>query len=228
MQKILVFGSRQDGAPEVRQMIERELPYQIFEASNEDDLKAQIEQLVFSAVVVVKSNLENDDLFLIDRLRNAHYSFSIVVITDTSSSETVQKVKYMSDVHTLVRPVTNRNVVGLVRKLLVAKRVPKQVFRRFNKNQIAQIESLDDGDNLLTSMYNLSKGGAYCEFESNSLLAVGDVVRLKIFLSDTNSEYTFNAKVIWTTATGRFSGRFGCGFRFIAAKDIHRSLLSKS
>ena len=53
MQKILVFGSRQDGAPEVRQMIERELPYQIFEASNEDDLKAQIEQLVFSAVVVV-------------------------------------------------------------------------------------------------------------------------------------------------------------------------------
>ncbi len=226
MQKILIIGGAEDGSREVRDMIARELPYHIFEASSEEQVKMELEQRVFSIVVIVKSRLNEDDLFLIDRLRNVHYSFSIVLLTNELNSS-VQKLHGVSEVHTLVRPVGNRNVVGLVRKLLVAKRVPKQVFRRFNTNQIAQIESLDDGENLLTSMYNLSKGGAYCEFEANNLLAVGDVIRLKVFLNDTNREYTFNAKVVWTTAAGRFSGRFGCGFRFVTAKDTHRSLLSK-
>lgn len=226
MHKILVVGRAEDGAREVREMIAQELPYHMFEATDEDQVKMELEQRVFSLVIVVKSRLTEDDLFLIDRLRNVHYSFSIMVVTDEANS-TLQKLIGVTEVHTLTRPVGNRNIVGLARKLLVAKRVPKQVFRRFNTNQIAQIESLDDGENLLTSMYNLSKGGAYCEFESNNLLAVGDVIRLKVFLNDTNREYTFNAKVVWTTAAGRFSGRFGCGFRFVTAKDTHRSLLSK-
>ncbi len=226
MHKILVVGRAEDGAREVREMIARELPYHLFEATDEEQVKAELEQRVFSLVVVVKSRLTEDDLFLIDRLRNVHYSFSIMVVTDEANA-TLQKLIGVTEVHTLTRPVGNRNIVGLARKLLVAKRVPKQVFRRFNTNQIAQIESLDDGENLLTSMYNLSKGGAYCEFEANNLLAVGDIIRLKVFLNDTNREYTFNAKVVWTTAAGRFSGRFGCGFRFVTAKDTHRSLLSK-
>jgi len=228
MQKILIVGSITDGARDTRVMIERDLPYQIYEAADSNEMKGQLEQRVFNLVIVVKSEINDESLLMIDRLKNANYAISIMVVTDKVNAPMLQKINLLSDIHTLVRPVTNRNIVGLVRKLLVAKRVPKQLYRRFNTNQIAQIEMLQSGDNLLTSMYNLSKGGAYCEFEAGNLLTVGDVIRLKVFLNDTNSEYTFNAKVIWTVPTGRFSGRFGCGFKFVSAKDTYRTLLSKN
>src|SRR5690606_34559234 len=109
-----------------------------------------------------------------------------------------------------------------------SRRVPKQLYPRFNTNQIAEIETLEDGGNLLTSMYNLSKGGAYCEFDSPTPVTVGDMVRVRIHLDEKNSDYAINAKVIWTTAKGRFSGRFGCGMKFVSSRDIYKTLLSKA
>src|SRR5690606_24744522 len=124
----------------------------------------------------------------------------------------IDRLHYMPDVHLLAEPYYEKNLIGIVRKLLISKRVPKQMYRRFNTNQIAEVEELSSGASVLTSMYNLSKGGAYCEFEAADSLSVGDYIRMKVAIPDTNSEYTFNAKVVWTTPKGRFSGRFGCGF----------------
>jgi Tfp pilus assembly protein PilZ len=110
---------------------------------------------------------------------------------------------------------------------MVARRVPRQVHPRYNTNVLAQIESMVTGNPLLTSMYNLSKGGAYCEFDSDETFTVGDLVKLKVNLEDTKSDYDLSAKVIWTVKKGRFSGRFGCGFKFVSTQDAYHSLISK-
>ncbi len=227
IQKVLVISDRRESCTEVVSTIERDLPYQVTANLDPTEIEAQLESKVFHLVIIDHVDVNDATMGLVNWLKHTHYSFPILILTNKIKPSFTNRLNLISDTHTLIRPVLGKNITGLVRKLLVAKRVPKQVYRRFNTNQIAEVEALESGDSLLTSMYNLSKGGAYCEFDGGAALTVGDLIRLKVMLNDTNSEYTFNAKVIWTTQEGRFSGRFGVGFRFVSQKDTYRSLLSK-
>jgi Tfp pilus assembly protein PilZ len=164
----------------------------------------------------------------IQQLKRAHSTFPVLIVASNIDKHFGEQLSFLADVHMLLKPITEKSLIGLIRKLLVAHRVPKQVYQRFNTNQIAQMEALSNGDNILSSMYNLSKGGAYCEYEGQDPISVGDLLRLKVVLDETQKEYTFNAKVVWTTTKGRFTGRFGCGFKFVSAKDTYRSMLSRA
>jgi DNA-binding NarL/FixJ family response regulator len=228
MQKVLIISQSPETSAEIQAMIERHLPYQVFTACEKESVQAQLESKVFNITIVDHPIVDEEALEQIDWLKHTSYTFPILLITNKVMPHLQAKLNLLHDIHILARPVTEKSVAGLVRKLMMARRVPKQLYRRFNTNQIAEMEALASGDSLLTSMYNLSKGGAYCEFEGASPLTIGDMIRLKVFITDTNSEYTFNAKVVWTTVKGRFSGRFGCGFKFVSSKDAYRSLLSKS
>jgi len=228
MQKILVISDSLESSADVRTIIERDLPYPVYASFDQEGTQAQLESKVFNLAVFDQNIMDDKALEYISWLKHSSYSFPIVVITNKIKPDLNHKLSLLHDVHVLVRPTGDKNIVGLIRKLLVARRVPKQLYRRFNTNQIAELEALTTGDSLFTSMYNLSKGGAYCEFDECQTLTIGDMIRMKVFLNDTNSEYTFNAKVVWTTPKGRFSGRFGCGFKFVSAKDTYRSLLSKT
>jgi Tfp pilus assembly protein PilZ len=228
MQKILLISETAESSDEIKSLIERDLPYQVFTALDSDSVKVQLESKVFNLAIVDCQAVTVETLAMISWLKGASYNFPIMVLTDKIQPTLQGKMNLLHDIHVLLRPALEKSILGLVRKLMVAKRVPKQNFRRFNTNQIAQMEALTTGDSLLTSMYNLSKGGAYCEFEGAAPLTIGDMIRVKVFLNDTNSEYTFNAKIVWTTPKGRFSGRFGCGFKFVSSKDMYKALLSKS
>jgi Tfp pilus assembly protein PilZ len=228
LQKVLVISDEIDSCNGIVSSLQRDLPYQIFSNTDPQEIESMLESKVFHLVIIDHREVTNATMGLVNWLKHTHYSFPILVVSNTTPPEYANRLNLISDTHTLVRPLLEKSIVGLVRKLLVAKRVPKQLYRRFNTNQIAEVEALQSGDSLFTSMYNLSKGGAYCEFEGGQVLAVGDLIRMKVMLADTNHEYVFNAKVIWTTPQGRFSGRFGCGFRFVSQKDTYRSLLSKT
>jgi hypothetical protein len=80
----------------------------------------------------------------------------------------------------LQKPFDDKELIGLVRKLLMTKQIPQQLYKRFRTNQLASIENLADGSRLDSNMYNLSKGGVYCEFSAEPRFAVGDVVRMKV------------------------------------------------
>ncbi len=228
VQRVLVVSDRKESGHQIVDTLERDLPYQLTLNLDPAEIEAQLESKVFHLVIIDHIDVNNSTMGLVNWLKHTHYSFPIMIVSNKITPDYSNRLNLVSDTHTVVRPVHGKGIVGLVRKLLVAKRVPKQVYRRFNTNQIAEVEALQSGDSLLTSMYNLSKGGAYCEFDGGNVFSVGDLIRMKVMLNDTNREYTFNAKVIWTTPSGRFSGRFGCGFRFVSQKDTYRSLLSKS
>ena len=155
------------------------------------------------------------------------FGFPMVLASEKMTPEGKKFLSELAEVHTLSAPYGDRALVGLTRKLMLARRVPRQAHRRFNTNLMAQLESMSTGNPLLTSMYNLSKGGAYCEFDSRDNISVGELIKLKINLEDTKSDYDLSAKVVWTVKKGRFSGRFGCGFKFISTQDAYHSLISK-
>lgn len=227
MQKLLFYSTSNEGLGFYLDSVERKLAVQSTVVKHENALRSRLDEKIFHLIVLDLNALQGSVISLIHEIRDRGFNIPVLVVAGSAKAENIMELHHMPQVHLIVRPFHEKAFLGIIRKLLVSKAVPKQVYRRFNTNQIAQIERLSSGDEVLTSMYNLSKGGAYCEFDSNEALAVGDVVRMRVALNDLNSQHTFNAKVVWTTRKGKFSGRFGCGIRFVNSKDIHRMLLSK-
>ncbi len=227
MQKILVICDSFDSLERTKNTFEGQLPVAVFGAFDLGGVQSQLISRTFNIAVIDQAVTDDASIEIVEYLKKSGTSFPVLIITDKIQVDHNRKFSMLNDIHILLRPVTEKNIVGLARKLIQARQVPKQNYRRFNTNQIAQVEALSSGDSLLTSMYNLSKGGAYCEFDTQTPVAIGELFRMKVFLTDTNSEYTFSAKVVWTTPKGRFSGRYGCGFKFISPKDVYRSQLSK-
>jgi DNA-binding NtrC family response regulator len=227
-QKLLLVCESNDWAINTRNIVEQKLLCHVYQAMSQHDAEIHLENKVFNLAVVDFKVLNKTALEIIHWMQKSQYSFPILVITEKIEVETHMNLSLLNGIYLLIRPFSDLALVGLVRKLLSTKKVPKQEFRRFNTNQIIELEALGSGENMMTSMYNLSRGGAYCEFEANTNVSVGDVFRMKVFLTDTQTEYTFNAKIVWTTPSGRFSGRSGCGIKFVNKKDIYRSQLSQS
>lgn len=228
MQKIMIISDSEKTSSEIRFAIERNMSHRVIEVFTRGDMKKQLESVVFNLVIIDAVNADERVQEKITWLRSVGCIFPILVIAEKTVARYHDRIVSVDDVHMLLRPLFEKNIVGLVRKLLVAKRVPKQLYRRYNTNQLAQIEGLISGDNLLISVFNLSQGGAYIELDSKTDLSVGELYRLRVNIENTNNQYTFNAKVVWTTQEGRFSGRFGCGLKFVSAKETHHTLLMKT
>lgn len=227
MQKILLYTELGKGQSPVGESIERHLSHQVFFANDKKTLNNRLREKVYNLFLIEVDEATEQTIQFMHELRREGFNFPVLVVAQRAGHVVQERFNAIPDLHLLLRPFHEKNLTGIVRKLLVSKRVPKQMYRRFNTNQIAQVEALSTGHSLLTSMYNLSKGGAYCEFDAEENISVGEYIRMKVSIPDTNSHYTFNAKVVWTTGKGRFSGRFGCGVRFVSAKDAHRAMMSK-
>jgi Tfp pilus assembly protein PilZ len=76
-------------------------------------------------------------------------------------------------------------------------------------------------------MFNLSRGGAYFEMGKRPVMNVGDLLRLKVHLSDVEREHHIHGRVMWTTHKGHAAGGYGLGVQFMKSTDIYRRLLEK-
>lgn len=227
MQKLLIYANDFEILEKTQRVYEKHLNNPIEICMDEPGLMAQVDSRNFSLGIFTVLEADGNIFSLTNRLRNSGYTFPLLILSEKMDTALIRKVEGLSDVHTLIGKPTEKAMIGLARKLLMARRVPKQTFPRFNTNVIAQIESLASGNAILTCMYNLSQGGAYCEFEGQDGITVGDLIKFRVNLNTTNSDYSLNGKVVWTTPKGRFSGRFGCGFKFVSTQDTYRALISK-
>lgn len=107
-------------------------------------------------------------------------------------------------------------IVGVSKKLLIARSVPQQLHYRFSTNQLTIMEVAQSGAYTMSNMYNLSKGGAYCEYDKDFDLPIGEVVKIRVHLQEVRKERSLPAKVVWKTREGAYSGRYGVGLRFIS------------
>jgi hypothetical protein len=227
MQKILIYADDFERLEVLQRILEKHLNNPLEICMNEPGLVAQVEARTFSLGIFRAKQLNQKLVTLANRLRKSGFTFPLMMATDKIDTTTIAKAEELTDVHCLIGEPTEKALIGLTRKLLLARRVPRQHFRRFNTNVMAQIEPLATGHPLISCMYNLSQGGAYCEFEANEAVGVGDLIKLQVNLDGSRAGHILNGKVIWTTPKGRFSGRFGIGFKFVSSQDAYRALISK-
>lgn len=229
MQKILMQGLDIDSLKDLRSQIESHLPCPILMAVNGREVHDLLSKNNFHLFIYNISHFSSEQCETIKIYRQLGLSAPALIAADSVQTPIFYDLREQYKLHWLPMPYPGNELVSLVKKLISARKLPQQMYRRFHTNQPAAIEPLmtTGSQAIQSSMYNLSKGGAYCEHGGPAQLGIGDLVRMRIALSDMHRDHTLNAKVVWTTKKGRFSGRTGLGLKFVTPADVHRYLMEK-
>ncbi len=118
-------------------------------------------------------------------------------------------------VHFMPKPFSSEQVRAFTAKLLLAKELPVQKYKRFKTDQEAEVEKIEDGDTFLAYVRNLSMGGAYCTLSEDHRISIGSLIRLNVHNEDSERK-TLNAKVIWTKNFDKEENKiFSFGLEFL-------------
>ncbi|MGZ3723037.1 MAG: PilZ domain-containing protein [Bdellovibrionales bacterium] len=227
MQRVLLSCKSIDDARFLKSYIETELPYEVFLAFQQSEIEASLKAKSIHLLVLQTGNLAKQDLAYALSLRQTGYNHPIMMITDAIGNANIDEIHEKHKIYFMERPFELKTLKGLARKLMVAKAVPQQVFRRYKTNLEATLETFITGDKFETHMFNLSKGGAYFELPKKPGVAIGDLLRLKVHLQDVERDHHIHGRVVWTTHKGHAAGGYGVGVKFMKTTDIYRNLLDK-
>lgn len=184
-------------------------------------LQASVDRLTAS-VIINLSEWSARDMKMISDLRSGGYNGPILVMAKPDTEASMAELRAQPGVGYLEKPFEPKDLIGITRKMLHARKVSHQVHRRFNTAQDAEVEAVG-GKKLLSRVRNLSRGGAYLEFLTPAPVKIGEIVTVKLELSQLNRVYTLPAKVIWTS---RGSGRgAGVGVEFTGRGDVKSAIL---
>lgn len=226
MQRILIYGDSIQSVSEVRLVLEANSPFKTYAATEFSEALNLLDSQSFNLVIYETDSFRLKDYERVRDMRDHGYAYTVLVV-----AREVEPIFFenrdQSKLQWIPKPPVEKDLMGLVRKLISAKKVPQQMDRRYHTDQLADFESLSGGECILSNMYNLSRGGAYCEYSGDTTVSVGDFVRVRVRLADVQKMHTINAKVVWTTRRGRFSGRNGVGLKFVKPADVHRYLMEK-
>lgn len=228
MQKILIHGETVEDIRTISMILEANMPATLVMSNQIERSHDLVAQQNFSLVVYECGKYDSLRAQAVHKFRATGYNQNVLIVTsEVDQIEAFLKNQTRNRIHLLLKPVTDKDLLGLTRKLIHAKKIPQQIFKRFRTEQSVKVEPLLKGESFASKMFNLSKGGAYFEFAGELALAAGDLLRLHIPLADVSRSHTMNGRVVWTTRQGRYTGQGGVGVRFLNSKDIHRHLLEK-
>jgi Tfp pilus assembly protein PilZ len=227
MQRVLLSCKSIDDARFLKSYIETELPYEVFLAGPSTEIEAALKAKNIHLLMLQTGNLAKQDLHYALKLRNGGYSYPILMITDSIAGTNIEELNDKHKIYFMERPFELKTLKGLARKLMSTRTVPQQVFRRYRTNIAATIETFISGDKFQTHMFNLSRGGAYFELPKKPSVGVGDLLRLKVHLSDMDRDHHVHGRVVWMTHKGHAAGGYGVGVKFMKTTDIYRNLLDK-
>ncbi|MCM2281533.1 MAG: PilZ domain-containing protein [Bdellovibrionaceae bacterium] len=151
--------------------------------------------------------------------RRLGYRGPILVISKMDSVEGVREIRAMEKVVLLERPYEVKDLQGIVRKFILARKVEQRVFRRYHTVQKAEVEVVGYEKKSITTLFNLSRGGCYFEFPRTMNVKVGDTLKMTIELAEVNRRYAMPAKIVWMTTAGQ-SGGHGVGVEFIGRGNV--------
>lgn len=154
-------------------------------------------------------------------LRSHGYANPVLITAKSDTSTTLRELRATPGITFLPKPFETKELIGLVRKMLLARQISQQVHRRYLTAQDAEIEM--GGVKLVTRLRNLSKGGAYLEFLTPLTMTIGEYVSVKLELKDLKRTYTFPAKVVWANKHGNRG--LGIGVEFTGRGEIFRSTI---
>jgi len=225
MQKLLLEFQNLDDMRIVKKDFEKELPFEVIASLNSRETNRALSNKSIQLIIMQTKEFRQPEADRIAELRKLGYSYPLLIIQDhmtllgerTSLEE--EKVVFLD------KPFSLKTLRGMTRKLLTARNISKQQFKRYSTNQHVAIETFISGENVETKMFNLSKGGAYFEIPKKPGIGVGELLRLRFKLDQVEKEHQIHGRIVWTTPKGHSAGGFGIGVKFIKNEDIYRHLL---
>lgn len=228
MQKILLHSPSTNDAYMMKSFLEKRLPYAIELAHSNKQMEEIIANRPIQLVIYDTAQFTGQEFQYLRDIRGLGYSYPFLILSNNQGSEALLAQAAKNKMHFLDKPYEFKALRGMTRKLMVQRSIQQQMHRRFRTQIQAKMETFIHGESFETQMFNLSKGGAYCEFSgASNVLGIGDLVRLRVNLEDLQRDYTLTARVVWTTRKGAYSGGHGAGLRFVKSGDIYRHLLEK-
>lgn len=227
MQRVLLCCKSIDDARVLKNYIETELPYEVIVSFDQQGLEAAIKAKNIHLIILQTGNLAVQDVAYARNIRGLGFQHPLLMVTDTIGDIKIDEISQKHRIYFLERPFELKTFKGLAKKLMMTKAVPQQSCRRYPTNLSAVLETFISGEQFPTHMFNLSKGGAYFETSQRMAVNVGDLVRLKVHLSDMDREHHVHGRVVWTTHKGHSAGGYGIGLKFMKTTDIYRNLLEK-
>lgn len=227
MQRVLLSCKSIEDARFLKTYIETELPYEVFLGLDTNEIETALKAKNIHLLMLQSGNLAKQDIAYALQVRNNGFNYPILMITDSIANLKVDELNDRHRIYFMERPFELKTLKGLARKLMVAKTVPQQVFRRYRTNISATLETFISGDKFITHMFNLSRGGAYFELPKKPNVGIGDLLRLKVHLNDMERDHNVHGRVIWTTHKGHAAGGYGLGIKFMKSTDIYRKLLDR-
>lgn len=210
----------------MRLTLEKRLPYPIHLSFDEKTALSIVQNRAIHLLAYETGEFGKKDFEFTRDLKQVGFNAPTLVIAegmkfDQFLDKEDQKLFFLG------KPFDEKSLVGVTRKLLTARHLVQQKHKRFPTQQSAVLETFMSGESLPSQIYNLSVGGAYCEFFGKSNVSVGDLVKLKVQLDDLDRLHVINAKIVWITRNGNRTGGPGAGMRFVKYDDIYRQLMEK-
>lgn len=230
MSKILVHGLSIDSVESIKRKLDIHVSTATLLSSLDlEKTKDIITEQAINLLIYDCENYTTRELQFFKDVRTWGLSFPVLFICSNVLATDLDTLKSENKPHFLEKNFEDKKLLGVINKLLRVRQIPQQMLQRYPTNQRVVVESLQEGMVIDSSMYNLSKGGAYCEFDptDETQVSIGDLVKISVPLSDLSKSHALNAKVVWTTKKGRYSGRHGFGLKFINNEEVYRALLGK-
>jgi Tfp pilus assembly protein PilZ len=227
MQKILLQCHTRDEANHLKNFFDTKLPYSTEVSSSPSDTEITLSSTAVHLFVLETAEYQFSEASWIRDLRGMGFVYPILVLAENIDARVMRNSVQNEKIHFLEKPFEYKALKGLTLKLMQSRNLPQQMFRRFKTNQPLKIESYSTGEHIESSMFNLSVGGAYFETEKKPTAAVGDLVKMQVNLNDVEKSHMMNARIVWTTRKGSYSGGFGVGVKFVRNEEIYKQLLEK-
>ncbi len=228
MYQMLIHSDSIEEGTALRDRLVSLLPVEITQCQDLEDIQTYMVKKPLQLILFQEQRLIREHLQCIKTIRQLGYGNGILLSTqEIEVSEDIQSLVQRHRLNFIHHPAKDKNLVGLVKKLLIMRSLPQQRYKRYLTREKAQLETYLSGKAWSTNLYNLSEGGAYCEFESKPQLETGDLVRLKIHLDNVEKQHSINAKVVWTAKKGHINGAPAVGMMFVKSSEIYQHLMEK-
>ena len=226
MQTFLIESDHAGDAQKIKEILENRFPYNVdISFSVRETALVLRSKPVRMMVVSMKMWTEEFVNRLVD-IRKCNPQMSIVLVLDKVDMLNPD-IAQRNRMYVLPRPLDEKNLAGVIRKMLLLRQIPQQRHTRFSTDTTSIIEFPLTGDELNTKLFNLSQSGAYVEFENKPPVSVGDMVRVKVSLNELNKDHHIPAKVVWFSRRGPANGGFGVGLQFVQEAEYYHQMLAR-
>jgi hypothetical protein len=153
------------------------------------------------------------------------YNYPIVAFGIQADKDALNYLQQLPRAVFIEKPYEPKDVWGICQKILQGRPVNQRIFRRYYTKQMVSVQNSVNGQVVSGDILNLSRGGAYFEFEQGKLFP-GDLLKVSINLDKLSKAYNVDAEVVWAEGHGN-ARKASAGLRFVRSHDIYRNFLNR-